>query len=84
MGYKQRFWTRTPSGRYLPAHHRGNDSTHNPTRALDKPPLDPPHGPTRERLTIQPLPGLERLTERYADELAHGRSLQNRLKDGDE
>ena len=68
-------WHRTIHGRWVRAHHAG-DPAQNPKPLKD---LDPPHGPTSERLTIQPTPGLQALDEKYAAELERGRMLRNRL-----
>jgi hypothetical protein len=74
-------WIQTPSLAWKLAHRAGTDPTFNPISPIDRMPLDPPHGPTTERLTIQSLDGLSALDAKYAKELEAGRALQNRLDD---
>lgn len=76
---RKNIWTRTPSGKWRLGHKPGSDFTENPLNQIDKIPLDPPNGPTTERLTIQPLDGLSALETKYADDLKHGRALSNRF-----
>ena len=76
---KRKHWHRTPSGRWVPAHHPGTDHTQNPL-APALTPLDKPNGPTSARLTVHPLPGLLTLSEKYAAELENGRKLRDRLE----
>jgi hypothetical protein len=73
-------WIRTPSGKWRIGHRPGTDSTFSPQQAIAKE-LPTPNGPTSERLTIQPLEGLDALEAKYAEALADGKALQNRLNE---
>ena len=50
-----------------------------PVPFVSRPALDPPHGPTAERLPVLDLPGLLAIEHQYAEDLYHGRELAARL-----